>query len=314
LASIPLHIPEFVRRSAESQGEHGIAWLAALGELVADLAHEWGLELGRSVAGGTESFVIEATTEDGEKTVLKVVTPGLDNGHRELDVLLAANGRGYARVIRHDRARHAMLLERLGPQLHELGLSTDKQIDIICSTLLEAWTHPPKPNSFMSGAEKADSLSEVIRSLWTPLERSCSRRTVDKALAYAEIRRSAFNPDQAVVAHGDAHAWNTLVVPGSGNTSFKFVDPDGVFVERAYDLAIPMREWGAELLAGDPVGLGRRRCLQLARLTDVDPQPIWQWALMERVANGLLLFEIGLDALAVESLDVADAWALDDLF
>jgi hypothetical protein len=34
--------------------------------------------------------------------------------------------------------------------------------------------------------------------------------------------------------------------------------PDGLCIERAYDLGIPMREWGAELLAGDPVALGQR--------------------------------------------------------
>lgn len=63
-------------------------------------------------------------------------------------------------------------------------------------------------------------------------------------------------------------------MPGDGPRRFKFVDPDGLFIEHAYDLGIPMREWGAELLAGDPLVLGRRRCRLLARLTGVAPEPI----------------------------------------
>jgi len=74
-----------------------------------------------------------------------------------------------------------------------------------------------------------------------------------------------------------------------------------------------MREWGSEFLAGDPLELGRQRCHQLARLTGVEPEPIWQWGFIERISNGLLLKQKGLDKLACESLTVADAWALGDL-
>jgi streptomycin 6-kinase len=79
------------------------------------------------------------------------------------------------------------------------------------------------------------------------------------ALSFAEVRRRAFDPETALLTHGDPHACNTLAVPGGGARRFKFVDPGGLFIERAYDLGILLREWGAELLAGDPVVLGRRR-------------------------------------------------------
>jgi streptomycin 6-kinase len=111
------------------------------------------------------------------------------------------------------------------------------------------------------------------------------------------------------MAHGDAHAWNLLVVPSAQPQTFKFVDPDGLFVERAYDLSISMREWSDELLAGDPVALGHRRCRRLAALTGVEPGPIWQWGLVERVSNGLIWLQQGLPDLAREFLVVADAWA-----
>jgi streptomycin 6-kinase len=81
-------------------------------------------------------------------------------------------------------------------------------------------------------------------------------------LSFAELRRSAFDPQTAVLVHGDAHASNTLQDLQHRSTAgsrFKFIDPDGLVAERAYNLAIPMREWSSELLEGDPARLGRQR-------------------------------------------------------
>lgn len=301
--------PDTVRRKVLALGEPGRAWLAGLDGLVRDLANEWGLSVGRVLPGGTEAFVADARTADGQKTVLKIVVPTLDPRAGELRTLLAAQGRGYAAVLRHDQDRGAMLLERLGPQLCELGLSVAEQIEAICATLLEAWAPPPEEAGLVTGAEKARDLADFIETAWRELGEPCSACAVDTACRFAETRGRAFEPETAVLAHGDAQAWNTLLVPGMGPRRFKFVDPDGLVIERAYDLGISMREWGAELLAGDPVSLGKRRCRQLARRTDVEPEPIWQWGFIERVSSGLLLLKLGLENEAREFLAVADTWA-----
>ena len=72
-----------------------------------------------------------------------------------------------------------------------------------------------------------------------------------------------------------------------------------------------MREWGAEILAGNPLVLGWRRCHLLARLTGIESDPIWQWGFIERTSNGLLLLQLGLETLAQESLAIVDAWAAE---
>jgi streptomycin 6-kinase len=300
-----LDIPDVVRRRALAQGAAGEAWLAALPDLLADLARAWDFSPGEILTGGTEGLVVAATLADSRRAVLKLGPPGAGLGEGELSVLLAAEGRGYAALYRHDRAREALLMERLGPQLAQSGLPTDAQIEIICGTLAEAWRPPPPGAGLMNGAEKADSLARFIETLWEELDRPCPERTVQRALDHAAARRAAFDPDQAVLAHGDAHAWNTLAAPGGG---YRFVDPDGLIVEPAYDLAIPMREWSADLLAGDPLELGRRRCRRLAELTGTDAEAIWQWGLMERVATGLISLKFELEG-ARDMLKVADAWA-----
>ena len=89
---------------------------------------------------------------------------------------------------------------------------------------------------------------------------------------------------------------------------FKLVDPDGLFIERAHDLSISMREWSVEL-EPDPVSKGRERCALLSRLTGVDPEPIWQWGVIERLVNGLTYLEVGPTQYAPQFLIVAQAWA-----
>jgi len=308
MATPALSVPDVVRRKALAQGDAGRDWLDSLPTLVDRLACEWGLEPSDVLAGGTEALVIGAGRIGPREAVLKIPPPYVDPRRSELRTLLAGDGRGYAEVLAHDQATGAMLLERLGPTLRDLGLPIHEQIEILCQTLREAWRMPPPGQVFMTGAEKAKALMQMIEVDWLELGRPCARRTVDLALAFAAERRQAFDCNGAVLAHGDPHAWNALLLPGPGPRRFKLVDPDGIFVEPAYDLAIPMREWSAQLLAGDPAALGLARCRQLSGLTGIAPGPIWRWGFVERVATGLLCVGVGLKG-GRDMLAVADAWA-----
>jgi streptomycin 6-kinase len=296
-----------VLRNVAAQGEVGAAWLAQLPTLIPKLEAAWGIKVGQIFPNATEAYIAGAETADGEEVALKIPIAGIEKANREFRTLQAADGRGYVRLLRHDPASGAMLLERLGRQLAELGLPTEKQIEIICSTLQQAWTPLPSGLRLMSGAEKASGLASYIESVWPKLGRPCSHKAIAIALRFAKARADAFDPNTAVLAHGDPHAWNTLQDPRT--QGFKFVDPDGLFIERAHDLSISMREWSAELLAGDPVALGRQRCALLSRLTGVEAEAIWQWGFIERLVNGLLYKEIGPEENAAEFLAVVDAWA-----
>ena len=90
------------------------------------------------------------------------------------------------------------------------------------------------------------------------------------------------------------------------NRLCKFVDPDGLFAEKACDLAVPMRDWSSELLKGDTCSLARERCELLAELSGVESRAIWQWGFIERVSTGLHMLQIGLKTEGAESLVVAD--------
>jgi streptomycin 6-kinase len=308
MAHTPWEIPEKVRRNAALMGVAGHAWLADLPLRIAELERRWAIRIGRPMSRGSAAFVAQARTDDGLDVVVKIALPGIDPARQELRILQRANGVGYARLIRYDEASNAMLLEKLGRQLHELHLPEDRRIRIICATLREAWMSPPEGPPLATGADKAMELARIIESLRHVFGGACSERTIELALAYAERRRRSFDPASSVLAHGDAHEWNTLEAPGS-TTGFKFVDPDGAFAEPAFDLGIPMREWGDVIPGGDLVQLGRRRCRLLSRCTGVEFQPIWEWGLLQCVSNGLLLRRIWLDVPASVEFAMAEAWA-----
>jgi streptomycin 6-kinase len=307
MALAPIQLRDKVLRNIAAQGEVGTSWLEALPSLLRRLAGEWGITLGCLFPNATEAFVSEALTADGQQAALKIPIAGLPKADRELSLLEAANGRGYARLLRHDTDSGAMLLERLGPQLAELGLPITQQIRIICQTLEQAWMPLPLGLRFPTGAEKASQMSSYISTIWPRLGRPCSEKVIEVALRFAEARRDAFDPANSVLAHGDLHAWNTLL--DRGTNECKFVDPDGLFIERAYDLGISMREWSTELLAGDPVALGRQRCALLSRLTETQESAIWQWGFVERLVNGLRYKEVGPEENSTEFLTVVEAWA-----
>jgi len=302
-----IQLRDKVLRNIAAQGEVGASWLEALPSLLRRLEAEWGIKVGRPFPNATEAFVSEAVTADGQQVALKIPIGGLAQADRELSLLQTANGRGYVGLLRDDRNSGAMLLERLGPQLAMLGLPIEEQIRIICWTLQQAWMPLPPGMRFPTGAEKALEMSSYISTVWPRLGGPCSEKVIEVALRFAEARQDAFDPADSILAHGDPHAWNTLL--DRKTNEYKFVDPDGLFIERAHDLSISMREWSAELLAGDPVALGRKRCALLSRLTGTQERAIWQWGLIERLVNGLRYKEVGPEQNAAEFLAVVEAWA-----
>ena len=156
MKNLTIDIPELVRLGAMAKGKVGIEWLNNLESLIAELEHEWDVSVGKVLAGGTDAFVAEAQTSNGERCVLKIAIPKSDSALMELRTLLASKGRGYVQVKQHDTSRGALLLECLGPQLHQLGLSVDRQLEIICSTLKTAWMPLPHGLEIVSGAKKAN--------------------------------------------------------------------------------------------------------------------------------------------------------------
>jgi streptomycin 6-kinase len=286
--SIPLDVPEPVQQRAMANGPAGRRWLDELREVVAVLADRWGLDVGRPLTGGTASFVVAVTDRSGRACVLKVAMPlEIDDGRafaRSVLVHHIAGGRGCVRLLQQDETVPAVLLERLGPNLHALGMPLPQVLETIATTLRSFWRPADDDWALPTGPEQAGWLADFIPRTWDELGRPCSREVVDRALAYCAERAAAFDPTGAVLVHGDAHGWNTL---DAGGGTFKLVDPEGLRSEPAHDLGVPMREYNRPLLEGDTPRLARARAEHLAALCSVDAEAVWQWGFVERVSTGL---------------------------
>jgi streptomycin 6-kinase len=241
--------------------------------------------------------VAEATCADGARAVLKLIVPrDGEAAVHEATVLRLAAGEGCPRLLREDVARGALLLERLGRSLYQLQLPVQERHEILVSAAERIW-RPAPASGLPSGAAKARWLAELIGSMWEELDRPCSERAVEHALACAERRGAAHRDETAVLVHGDVHQWNAL--EGGESLGFKLVDPDGLLAEPEYDLGIVMRE---DPLDGDL----RERTRRLADRTGLDADAIWEWGVIERVSTGLFGTRVGLQPIARQMLTAAD--------
>ena len=288
-----------VRQKALAVGAR--AWLDDLPLLVASLEHDWSIAVGDAYTDSTEAFVAKATCEDGTPAVLKLLVPRSgDAAANEITVLRLTRGEGCVRLLRDDPARGALLLERLGRSLYELGLPIGRRHEILCSTVANVWRPAPE-SGLPTGAEKGRWLADFIVSTWEELNRSCSERAVDHAIACAERRVVAHRDERAVLVHGDVHQWNAL----EAEDGFRLVDPDGLLAEPEYDLGIIMREDPLDISDSDP----HERARWLAARTGLDATAIWEWGVVERVSTGLLGTKVGLQPVSRQMLAVADRLA-----
>jgi streptomycin 6-kinase len=295
-SDVRLAVPEVVRNKALAAGAAG--WLSELPDRIAGLERDWSITVRAAYEAATEAFVAAATLADGTPAVLKLMIPRAGQAARdEITVLRLADGEGCARLLRADVAAGALLLERLGPSLHELALPIGQRHEILCSAAERIW-RPAPGCGLRTGAEKGRWLTEFIVATWQELDRPCSERAVEHALRCAEGRIRAHDDERAVLVHGDVHQWNAL----RAADGFKLVDPDGLLAEAEYDLGVLMREDPVELLHGDP----RDRAGWLAWRCGLDATAIWDWGVVERVSTGLLATKIGLQPVGGQMLAAAD--------
>jgi len=302
-------LPEAVRRRAWAEGERGREWLAALPQILERLASLWRLGGFEILDGGSEALAVAVALPDARPAVLKIAPPWADLLGAERRVLEAAGGSGFAELYAVDGAAHALLLERLGTRLDLLGWTPEAQMDALCGALMAVWRAPVPAGGLMDGEEKARRLGQFIKETAQVLGAPLSAPVLARAREYAADRAKTHDPSRAVLAHGDAHAANALQARDGGG--FKFIDPDGLFIEPAYDLGVIMREWPGVLLEeGDPLAAGRARCAQLAARTGVDAEAIWRWGYLETVSTGLLCCKLDVFDWR-EMFQVAEAWAVD---
>jgi streptomycin 6-kinase len=296
-----IELSTVVRNRALAEGQ--APWIDDLPDIVRGLERDWSIEVGRTFEEGTEAFVAEARMADGSLAVLKVLVPrrgGAIDDH-EATVLRLADGHGCPILYRDDPSRGALLMERLGPSMHALGMPYEQRRSILCDAASRIW-RPAADSGLPTGADKAAWLIEFVTTTWAELDEPCAHRTIDHAVACAERRQAAHDDGRAVLVHGDVHQWNAL----QAGQTFKLVDPDGLLAEAEYDLGVVLREDPDEPLAADTMATAQ----WMAERHDLDAVAIWEWGVVERFSTGLVTTKIGLQPVGRQMLALADRIAI----
>ncbi|MFD7030178.1 aminoglycoside phosphotransferase family protein [Streptomyces sp. NPDC059917] len=261
-------IPDgLVEAQVEYNGARGREFLDALPALAAGFLERWELRrTGRAMHGMT-ALVLPVRRADGSAAVLKLVLPDEENAGEAL-ALRAWDGHGCVRLLEHDEASGALLLERLdeGRPLSALARGDDRAAVRVVARLLGRLTRVPAPVGLRGLGEIAAGLLAGTPGAVAGLADAGERALVrDCAAALAEV---AGEPGDRLL-HWDLHFDNVLgagVRTGGERGQWLAIDPKPLSGDPGFELlpAIVNRfradevVWRFELLAGE-LGLDRER-------------------------------------------------------
>lgn len=264
-------VPSHLRESTEAGGPARAEWLAALPEMVADLARRWGLVLDAPYEpGGNCSWVAPGTDVWGREIALKVAWVHSESrDEAEGLALLAGDGAVSIHAYEHvDDATVAMLLERCRPGTQLRVLPEPEQDIVIADLLRRIWSTPlPDVHPFRPLRDVADEWVDRASELL-----AVSPERVDPGIAregFAQFRELARTGPGPVLLWTDLHAGNVL---SGTRRPWQTIDPKPYLGDPHYDVLQHLINCPDRLLA-DPSGLIGR----IADLTDLDPDRIAAW-------------------------------------
>lgn len=230
LAGVPSRpiLPESLERILGVQG--GSEWLESLPGLIEDTVAAWDVELGDPFPGSYVSIVFPATRRDGEESVLKIQFPHAESTH-EAAALAEWQGDGAVRLLDHDPARHALLLERCFPGTHLSAAGPDTALDVLVGLVSRLSVPAGEPFTPLA-AEAAGWLDDIPRH-WEAAGRSIEERLVAAAV---DALRSLLDDEveERVLLHQDLHGDNVLAAT---REPWLVIDPKPLVGDPAFAVA-----------------------------------------------------------------------------
>ncbi|MCX4658789.1 aminoglycoside phosphotransferase family protein [Streptomyces uncialis] len=282
-------------------GAPGTAWIAGLPALAAGLMDRWELERDGPPGAGEASLVLPVLRGDGSRAVLKLQM-AREESAAALVGLRAWNGDGMVRLLDHDPASSAMLLERLDGVRSLASVEDDDTATGILAALLARLVSVPAPEGLRSLAGIAAGMLEQVPRAVTALADPAERRLLRGwASAVAEL---AGEPGDRLL-HWDLHHDNVLAAE---REPWLAIDPEPLAGDPGFDLwpALDSR-WDDLVAKGDPSPVVRRRFDQLTETVGLDRQRAAGWTLGRLLQNSLWDIEDGATALDPSSVAIAGA-------
>lgn len=220
-----------------------------------EVAADWGLPLGTHFASSPWSYVVAA----GERFVLKVRDASDIESDHDVDALLRWDGRGAIRVVRHDRERRAMLLERASPGDDLASLPSAEAIDIAIAVARQLWIPAGAPFR---------SVHEFVPTWLADVNASDHVRRL-----YAELGRR-----EDTLVHGDLHHHNLV----SDGERWLAIDSKAMLCEPAFDV-VPLL-WNP--IGSVPSERSIAECFERFVASGLDRERVMAWAVIRATYLG----------------------------
>jgi len=240
----------------------GRSWLDRLPELIRDVASAWELRLGAPMEAEVScSWVAPCEMPQGEGAVLKLGYPHMEARDESLG-LAFWDGDPTVRLLRADRAKNAMLLERCVPGTPLRDESEEVQDEVIAGLLRRLWREPTPRDGFRP-------LEDMIE-YWArdALHDARDPGLVAEALSVAR-ELSASDAAPALLAT-DLHAGNVL---RAERRPWLAIDPKPFIGDRCYDGTQHLINCRGRMTR-EPIETLKR----FSRLLEVDEARFQRWA------------------------------------
>ena len=215
--------------------EAGRQWLDRLPLVLDELTERWDLELrGVPFSSANLAYVVPVS-RGGARFVLKVQWPHDEAAH-EAEALKTWNGNGAVRLIDHDAASHALLLEECVPGTYLADADLADSLGVLAGLLPRLWKPVGEPFRRLSDAARQWALH--LPQAWERTGRPCERLLVDAALEHLEL----LPPTQGeeVLVNQGLHGHNVLA---AAREPWLVIDPKPLRGEREFALAPIIRSF-----------------------------------------------------------------------
>ncbi|MBV2156001.1 aminoglycoside phosphotransferase family protein [Kitasatospora sp. SUK 42] len=277
--------PALAESLQEFLGEDGRAWAAGLPALAGELLDRWELRPDGPVAHGVIGLVLPVRRTDGAPAVLKL-QPVDEETVGEPVALRAWGGRGAVRLLDHEPASGAMLLERLDASRSLLDLPDDLAALRVLADLLRELTQHQAPAELRTLADVADGLLARAPAAGAALADEDERRLL--ADCAAALREARAEPGDRLL-HWDLHYGNVLApLPGGDRGPWLAIDPKPLAGHPGFELLPALRNrWTDVLAAGDPARALRRRFDLLVEALELEREVAAAWTLGRVLQNAV---------------------------
>lgn len=282
MADAPPPYPSpFLRRNGADP-----AWLAALPDLLADLAARWSLTLDPPFPSIAYNYVASAARDDGTPCVLKV-SRYVAETRAEIAALQLWSGDGAARLLAADPDRGALLLERLEPgtTLRAVAEGDEDTATAVAARMLARLWRPAPPGH---GLRPLESWCAAYDRNREALARGAGGFPAALFRRADALRRDLLaSTIEETVLHGDLHHENIL---RAGREEWLAIDPKGLAGDRYFDLCQFLRN---PYPTGLPLTANRRRLDHFCAALNLDRARAQDWCFVHAILDACWSFEDG---------------------